>query len=363
MLHSRRGRAGALRLARTGGRPCVSRPRRAADAGRRGEGRQAPADGGAPAGQAAGRAVRRQGARAGQVRRRPAHADGQGPRHPHDGRVRVRAARRVQREAGVRSRPPGELRERRRPRLHVSSPPRAPVVGRSPVHLRGLPLLLGGHRQQQGAVAARPAQRAAGERQGAARHLPRPAHRPLHVGRAESAVPPGARRAVAALHLPSGALPQAVPRPPHRRGQGEGARRREEGAQLGRAAPQEGRAVPLRQSRPADARALGQPDRAAGDALRLPPQPLLPPRRPGGTAAALHRPRADRHRRREARAGEDRRRRGRPAGPLPALRRLHVPEEEREAQRLRRAALGNGEGLADRAVPEPQHRGPGVADR
>ena len=66
--------------------------------------------------------------------------------------------------------------------------------------------------------------------------------------------------------------------------------------------------------------------------------------------------------RRQAHPGEDRRRRRRPAGALPALRQLHVPQAEREAQPLPRAAVGEGAGLADGALPEPQRRRPGVAD-
>ncbi len=55
-------------------------------------------------------------------------------------------------------------------------------------------------------------------------------------------------------------------------------------------------------------------------------QSVFPPRRSGRPATALHRSRHHHPRRREARAGEDRRGRSRSAGALPAIRRLHVPE-------------------------------------
>ncbi len=58
-------------------------------------------------------------------------------------------------------------RRRRKPRLHAAPAPRAQMVGRPAVHHRGLPLLLGGRRQQQGAVAVRLAAGAAGPRQAA----------------------------------------------------------------------------------------------------------------------------------------------------------------------------------------------------
>ena len=302
-------------------------------------------------------------ARAGQVRRRPAHADGQGPRHPHDGRVRLRAARRLRREARARARPARELRERRRPRSSLS--PLRPghrwsdgqpftsedfryfwedVANNKALSPLGLPnvLLVDGKRPRV--------------------ELPRRAHRPLHLGQAESAVPPGARRAVATVHLPPGALPEAVPRPLHRRGQGEGAGHREAGAQLGRAAPQEGRAVPLRQPRPADARALGQPDRAAGrraSSSSATPTSTASTRRAGScpTSTACSIGIAD-EKLIPAKTG---------AGEVDLQARdlrfdnYTFLKKNEKRNGYRRAALGHGEGLADRALPQPQHRGPGVA--
>ena len=83
--------------------------------------------------------------------------------------------------------------------------------------------------------------------------------------------------------------------------------------------------------------------------------------RPRGAAAALHRPgRAD-HRQSRADPGQDRRRRVRPAGGLPLLPELSVPEGGRGPGRLHGAALALRPRLARGALPEPQRRGSGVA--
>ena len=143
----------------------------------------------------------------------------------------------------------------------------------------------------------------------------------------------------------------------HRPRQGERAGQGGRRPQLGGLPSEEGRAVPLRQPRPADARAVDQHDAAAIDALRVRAQPVLPSRRQGGPAAALHRPHRRQHHRRQADPGQGRHRRRRPAGARPALRQLHVPQGEREAQQLSRPALGKGHRLAGGALPEPQRRG------
>ena len=105
-----------------------------------------------------------------------------------------------------------------RPHLHAAAAPGPPLVRRPAVHHRGFPLLLGGRRQQPGALARGPAAATCwstasrrkvevlDETDGA-----------LHAGR--SPIPiflPALAGAVAAVHLPAGALPEAVPRQVHR---------------------------------------------------------------------------------------------------------------------------------------------------
>ncbi len=77
----------------------------------------------------------------------------------------------------------------------------------------------------------------------------------------------------------------------HRPREGERAGHRGGLAQLGGPASEEGRAIPQRQPRPADARAVDEHDAAAVDALRARAQPLLSPRRRVRPAATLHRSR------------------------------------------------------------------------
>ena len=149
-------------------------------------------------------------------------------------------------------------------------------------------------------------------------------------GRAEPVLPARAGRARAAVHLRPGALPEAVPRrttptAPRSKREVEGGRR----AQLGERAAQ-----PLDnhvQEQQPDLPTL-QP--WVNTDAPPPSERFVFERNPyfhrvddgAGPAAALHRPRGHEHRRRQADPGQDRRRRQRPAGPLPALRRLHLPE-------------------------------------
>ena len=119
--------------------------------------------------------------------------------------------------------------------------------------------------------------------------------------------------------------------------------------------------VRVGQPRPADAAALDEHHQAAGRPLRRRAQSLLPPRRPERPAASLHRPLHPRGGRSEADPGQDRRRRSRPAGARRALQQLHLPQAGREAERLPHAALAAGQGLAFRAVSEPERERPGVA--
>ena len=267
----------------------------------------------------------------------------------------------LRRAAQDRARHPRADRQRRRQGVHAAPAPRAQVVRRQAVHVGRLPLLLGRRRQQPRTVAVRPAAGAEGRQPRAALRGARRAHGALHVGRAQPAVPAGARGTQPAVHLPARALPAQVPRAIRRSRQGERGGRRRGVAQLGGAAPETRRAVPLRQPRPADAGAVDQHDAAAVDALRAGAQPLFPSRRSGGAAAPVHRPRDRQHHRRQADPGEDRRRRLGPAGALPALRRLHVPQAGGGAQPLSRAPVGEVAGLAARALPEPQRRRSRVA--
>ena len=82
----------------------------------------------------------------------------------------------------------------------------------------------------------------------------------------------------------------------------------------------------------ADPAALDADQRAAGDPVRVRAQPLFPPGRPRGAAAALYRPGRVRRGRRQADPDQDRRRRDRPAVARPVLQALHLPEGERGAQ-------------------------------
>ena len=138
------------------------------------------------------------------------------------------------------------------------------------------------------------------------------------LGRAESAIPAGARATESPVHLPAGALPAPVPFQAHRCRQGYRPGQGGRCPQLGGLPSEEGRAVPLRQPRSADARAVDPDHAAALDPVRARAQPLFPSRRQGGTAASLHRPRGRQHHRRQAHPGQGRRRRRRPAGARPA---------------------------------------------
>ena len=227
-----------------------------------------------------------------QVRRRPAHADGEGPRHPHDGRLRLRAARRLRREAAFRSGPGSRAsrtsatansRSSCDPATAGRTAPRSPsedfryywedVANNKTLSPLGLPMAL--------LVNGKPPRVT----------FPDPTTIKYAWDEPNPLFLPALAGAVAALPVPPCALPQAIPCEVHRRGQGEGAGVRGEDAQLGRAAPQEGRAVPVRQSGPAHARAVDQHHAAADDALRAAAQPVLPPRRPRRPATAVHRPR------------------------------------------------------------------------
>ena len=145
---------------------------------------------------------------------------------------------------------------------------------------------------------------------------------------------PALAGATPTVHLHAGPLPQAVPReatpiPTSSRPWSQEA----PGARLGAAARPQGRHVQLRQPGPADPAALAPDHAAAGDAVRVRAQPILPPGRPERPAAALHRSGGARRGRRQADPGQDRRRRDRSAVARPVLQALHLPQGERGAQR------------------------------
>ena len=89
-------------------------------------------------------------------------------------------------------------------------------------------------------------------------------------------------------------------------------------------------------------------------ALRVPPQPVLPSRRWRRPAASLPRRGGDDGDRHEAHPGEDGGRGVRPPGARPRVRRLHLPQAEREADRAPGAAVEDHQGLARRPVSEPE---------
>ena len=214
------------------------------------------------------------------------------------------------------------------------------MVRRQALHRRGLPLLLGRRREQPRPVAVWLAAGAAGRQAAAAFRGARCAHGPLQLGRAESAVPAGARRAEPPVHLPTGALPAQFHA--HYVGLEKANAQATEAGSRNWAGLHQKKDEQYRFDNP-DLPTLEpwvNTTPLPSDALRARAQPLLPSRRSGRAAAALHRPRDRERCRRQAHPGEGRRGRHRPAGALPALRRLHVPEAGREAQPLPASGCG-----------------------
>ena len=125
-----------------------------------------PGRGASPGRGAASPAPARHPARSDRARARPprgapSHAHEPGEGRAPDGGVRLRPARRIRRDARARAGPPGARGGRGRTGVHPASAARAPLVGRPPLHRRGLPVLVGGHREPRGALTVRPAARAA----------------------------------------------------------------------------------------------------------------------------------------------------------------------------------------------------------
>ena len=300
------------------------------------------------------------GTEAGPARRQPQHADRPQPRRAHAGGVRLRAPGRLRPEFQHRARHPREHRRQGRARVHHEAAQGPPLVRRPAVHHRRLPLLLGRRRQQQGTQPDGPAERPAGERRGAQGRDPRQADGALQLVEAESGFPAAHGGRLAAVHLPAGALPEAVPQQVQQEGDRVRRGRRDE-ARLGGGAQPRRQHVPVRQSEAADAAALDQHHQAAGGPLRRGAQSLFPPGRRERAPAALHRPRRAGGGGRQADPGQDRRRRIRPAGARHPVQQLHLPEEGREDQQLPDAAVEDGARLALRAVPEPERQRPGLA--
>ena len=277
-----------------------------------------------------------------QARRRAADADRPRARNAVLQHLRLRPPDRLRSRPEPRPRHPVQLRGRGRPDLHAPPAQGPQMVRRPALHCRGLPLLLGGCRHQRGSLVQRRRHSAPGRRRAAQGRGAGRAHRALVLVQAQPLLHSRARRRQSALHLPASPLPEAVPPEIRRSRTAEEADRRERCARLDPAVPAQGSAQRLRRSRHADAAALAPRHPAAGAALRRRAQSLLPPRRQQRPAAALHRQVHPRDRRRQADPDQDRRRRGRPAGPPPRVQGLHLPQGERAAQRAHHATLARG---------------------
>ena len=186
---------------------------RAAGAGRQGgEGRVAAGPGAVAEGAGGGRhGLARPDL--GQAWRRHYAADGEPEGYPPNGRLRLCPSRRLRPQARADSRTCcRHSRSIGRACLHLPSASRPQMVERRSLHDRGFPLLLGRCRQQQGAVARRPARADAGRRRSAEDRDHRRDDHPLQLVEAEPAVSAGPGRTEPALHLSTEPLSEAVPR-------------------------------------------------------------------------------------------------------------------------------------------------------
>ena len=195
------GRVPGPRLRRAAG-ACGARPGRGASSHR---GAASPAPARHPA--------RSDRARARPARGAPAHAHEPGEGRAPDGGVRLRPARRIRREARTRAGHSGAGGGRGRAGVHPASATGAPLVGRTPIHRRGPPVLVGGHREPRRALPLRTAARAARGRaappvRGAGRD-----DRALRLGVAQPVLPSCPRRGSPDLHLRPLPLASPVPRP------------------------------------------------------------------------------------------------------------------------------------------------------
>ena len=343
------------------GRSSARRLRRAARARGARAGR-----GASPGREPASAAPPRHPARSDGARARPLRGAAPDAREPGQGRapdggVRLRPARRLRRGARSRAGPPQAGGGRGRAGVHPPSPAGASLVGRPSLHRRGLPVLLGGHREPRGALALRPAARAA--RGGSASPVRGAGRddRALLVGLAEPVLRACPRGGAAGLHLRPVALASPVPCPLRGPGASRSRGARAGPAELGLDPQPQGFALPEPRYRGADPPAVAQRHPEPGPALRVPPQPVLPPRRRLRPAASLRRRGGDDGNRHEADPGEDRRRRVGPPGARPRVRRLHLPQAKREADRPAGAAVEDHKGFARRPLPEPEREGSRLA--
>ena len=286
-----------------------------------------------------------------QARRHAAQPGRPQPRHAAAGGLRLRAPGRLRPRFQPRARHPGELSRRRKGGSSRSSCARA-IAG--PTAIRSPPRI--------SATTGRTWRTTRSSRPPARRRTCWSTAQPpkfevlvrdrgaLHLAQAQPAFPAAPGRRFAALHLPAGALPEAATQEIL----GEGAQERRPTARRSAS----GRRCT---TAPTTCYESDNPDLPTlqpwMNTTKPPADRFVAVRNPyfhrvdaAGPAAALHRPRHPRGRRSEADPGQDRRRRGRPAGARRALQQLHLPQAGREAERLPHAALAAGEGLAFRAV-------------
>ena len=186
---------------------------------------------------------------------------------------------------------------------------------------------------ERGPVPGRLRSDAAGRRQAAGVRGRRPVDGALHLGCAQPGLPAGARRRAAAS---AWCCPPHYMKQFHEKYQDKDkldadGRRRPRSRTGRRCISRMARQYRPENPRPADARSLAQHHQAAGRAVRVRAQPVLPPRRRERAATALYRPVPAQRQLVLDHPGQDRRRRERPAVHRHRLHRLHLPQGCREA--------------------------------
>ena len=168
-------------------------------------------------------------------------------------------------------------------------------------------------------------------------------------------------RGDSAVHLSTGALPEALSPKVCRTGNADTDCQTGKSAQLGGASSPQGPPIQVRQPGPADAATVAQHHPAAGPAICRRAQSLLSPGRRDGTPVALHRPGDPHPSQLQADPGQGRRRRSRPPVAPHLFQQLHLPQGERGSQQLHDAAVAHREGCALRPLPQPQRQRSGLA--